>query len=170
VSFCAAADRALKRLGRRRAETLRRVTGDPPAGTCGWRVRPAAPRDRDAIARLWNEVDFDEAPTLFRKGMEEVQRGATEADILVAEDGAGVVRGFVFVQVAGDCLLGKFIAVSRAARGRGCGRALILAGHELARARGARTAVCTVWPESGVLPFYEKTGYREIGRVMEAEL
>jgi GNAT superfamily N-acetyltransferase len=135
-----------------------------------WRVRSATLQDAEAIARLWDEVNFDEAPALFRSGLEEVRRGLTESQTLVAENDAGAVQGFVFLHVAGDTLLGKFIVVSRAVRGRGCGRALILAGHELARARGAKTALCTVWPAGGALPFYEKTGYREVGRLLQAEL
>ena len=93
-----------------------------------------------------------------------------DGHVLVALDDASRVVGFVCIDVKGDMQLGLYVIVAQDVRGYGIGKALIEKGHELAKKEGARVSICQIWPQSGVQRFYENSGYKEIGRVLMAEL
>jgi GNAT superfamily N-acetyltransferase len=138
-----------------------------------WKVRPATSDDEPVVRCLYEEGErvFDNAPAIFRRRvLDEILRELGEGSVLVAEEESGAVKGFNRIRVCDGFLLGLNVVVSKDARGNGCGQALIDAGHELGRSQGARSAVFTMWPGANLSSFYEKCGYREVGRVMLAEL
>jgi GNAT superfamily N-acetyltransferase len=136
------------------------------------RIEKARASDERAIRALYAEGEdyLKDAPANFRDGSaDRVLEQAAKGLVLVAREDIRV-QGFVCIGIEGQYQLGLYLIVSKEARGSGIGLALVKAGHELAKLRGAKLSICQIWPQSGVQQFYEKAGYREICRTMEAVL
>ena len=156
-----------------------------------WSVRPADEDDVEALARLWHEADELHArisPGFFRRA--DAERGRQRAAdalrdigdgghevIFVAGDGAGEVRGACHLQIydtpAGHTMVPErrghveTLIVARQFRRAGCGRALMQAATEWARARGAGQLLLTVWAgNESAERFYAALGYRTISQVL----
>jgi GNAT superfamily N-acetyltransferase len=138
-----------------------------------WDVRAATWDEIPSIRCLYHigQKAFETAPDVFKTGsVEDVLREIPDGRVLVAVTKDGQVGGFARTRLAGDQLFGLNVAVAPAFQGNGVGRLLVLAGHDKARTDGAKRSSFVVWPPSGVQPFYEGLGYREVGRLMVKEL
>lgn len=120
----------------------------------GGSVGFAAPADRDAIAR-----SLDAELDLVRRG---------HHLLAVVYDGNEVVAmGFLWGR--GNPLFAHWRTVMRLmvhpeVQGRGIGSRTLAALHDMARADGCEHLVLSVRGDEGLEPFYERHGYREIGR------
>ena len=163
-----------------------------------WSVRIADERDVEALARLWHEADELHArlsPGFFRRAdaergrqraadtLRDIDEGGHEAVFVagVAGDATGEVRGACHLQIydtpAGHTMVPErrghveTLIVSRRFRRAGCGRALMHAATEWARARGAGQLLLTVWAgNEPAARFYEALGYRTISQVLGTDL
>jgi lactoylglutathione lyase len=128
------------------------VADRPADGADTVRVeRHAGPRDE--LRPLFREAE-DSAPEL------DAYLDAGEVLVAVVEDR---VVGHLQLVEAADADAGeiKNMAVERAHRGRGIGRALIAAAVDDSRARGrARLTVATAAADVGNLRFYQRAGFR----------
>lgn len=160
-----------------------------------WSVRPAGEGDVEALARLWHEADELHArlsPGFFRRAdaergrqraaeaLRDIDEGGHEA-IFVAGDASGEIRGACHLQIydtpAGHTLVPErrghveTLIVARQFRRAGCGRALMQAATEWARARGAGQLLLTVWAgNESAERFYAALGYRTISQVLGTDL
>jgi len=75
----------------------------------------------------------------------------------LARNERGVAIGTVRLDLGANGKVGR-LAVLASERGQGVGRALMLALHELARARGLARVWCHA--QISAVPFYESLGYR----------
>ncbi len=165
----------------RRQSGVRRA---PPAAGDHFTVRPVEEADFPAAAALCAESAAHHAsiqPRFFRAaGGRLPPRGKNRA-LLVAVDESGVVRGLVALQIAetpDDPLLRPLrrahvdeLVVARAARRRGCGRALIDAARGWAREQRADQLVLTVWDGNDAAErFYAAAGLRQVSRVLVDDL
>jgi ribosomal-protein-alanine N-acetyltransferase len=128
-----------------------------------WRVRPATPRDKDAIIAVEAEA-FASASWGARAvadGMKE--RGV---DILVATRGDSLEpSGFIFWRRAGDEAEILSIGVARAARRQGCARALLSEIVEKARGGGVRSLFLEVdVANAAAAILYQSAGFEKVGR------
>lgn len=135
-------------------------------------ARPATPADAPDIARIYNEGIADRVATFET-------RPRTPDDILAWFDG---VHPIVVVEDEGrvvawaatstyrlrECYAGiaEFsVYVAREARGKGAGRAAMLALIEVAEAAGFWKLVSRVFPENTAsLALLRSVGFREVGR------
>ncbi|GHO78484.1 GNAT family acetyltransferase [Ktedonobacter sp. SOSP1-85] len=130
--------------------------------------------------RMPDRVEVREQQTgELAKGLRDIiQR--EDAAILMAEQADGII-GFVEVYLREDEVHPLRVAhrygyvqslfVTEACRKTGCGRALMQAAHDWARARGAIELQLESWDfAAGPLRFYEKLGYRTVKRQMVVTL
>jgi ribosomal protein S18 acetylase RimI-like enzyme len=117
-------------------------------------LRPVA--DREALVPLLLEAD--ESEPVLRTYLD-------EGDLYrIVADGQEV--GAVLLIAEGDGLEVKNIALAKAHRGRGLGRAAIDAVAALARDAGAaRLLVGTADSSIGTIAFYRRVGFRDAGRL-----
>jgi ribosomal protein S18 acetylase RimI-like enzyme len=88
--------------------------------------------------------------------------------LLVAIDGSGNIVGFTAVHVREGEMFLLFVHPEHA--GRGVGRALLDAAHEVLRAAGCREAFLYTHEENErALAVYEAAGYRRDGSVRESD-
>lgn len=122
------------------------------------RIRPATEADLEAMARIEKESFSDPWSKWTLRGM--IQRGGA----LVATLGDSLV-GYLFEHSAahqGEILN---LAVERAHRRRGVGRALLEAALENMRPRGVRLVFLEVRESNlGAQRFYQRLGFRQVGR------
>jgi GNAT superfamily N-acetyltransferase len=123
-------------------------------------IRPATALDHSTFARLFVELDVDEAPWNEARFAAEMV-----ATTLIAED-QGQPVGYAFFRIVGDDVHVSQIAVAPGARRRGVGYALFNA-----IAQRARRETCTGWSlnvkrsNTGAIAFYEGFG---LSRVYES--
>ncbi|MCK8465237.1 N-acetyltransferase family protein [Aliiroseovarius sp. S1339] len=139
-------------------------------------IRPATKADVPAIQALWNFAIRETLITFnsVGKSPDEVAKAIAEFDaFLVAED-AGQVIGFAalfpFRSGVGYAQTKEHsIMLSAEARGRGLGRALMVALEDAARALGVRSLIAGVSASNpdGV-PFHAAMGFTTVGRVKQA--
>jgi ribosomal protein S18 acetylase RimI-like enzyme len=133
-------------------------------------VRPATPRDLEALVRLLDvlfslEADFTPDAERQRRGLGALLADPARGVVLVAERGglvAGMVTGQVLVSTAegGPAVLAEDLVVEEAARGLGLGRALLDALEHWARARGANRVQLLVDEENlEALAFYRRLAW-----------
>jgi phosphinothricin acetyltransferase len=142
-------------------------------------IRRATPADASAIAALWNPYIRDTAVTFnaAEKTPDDVaamirDRDAAGHATFVAEEAA--LLGFAsYAQFRGGVgyatCMEHSILLAPGARGKGLGRALMLALCDHARAAGAHQMIAGVSAENpdGVA-FHARMGFSEIARVREA--
>ncbi len=154
----------------------------------GVSVRPAAPGDEEAVARLVERLKIlnEELDQHFKvvDNLEDVAREyvkatleSSNAFILVAEE-AGNIVGFVRVEVV-DRLFYKprlkavvtDIYVAPRARGRRIGALLLEKAAEEARKRGARI-ISAVYPVNNEIArsFYERLGFKTLQEEVYREI
>jgi ribosomal protein S18 acetylase RimI-like enzyme len=132
-------------------------------------VRPALPRDEDAIVALWRACGLvasyndPAADLLFAK------EGAC-SDVLVAEDETGGICGSVMVGHDGHRGWLYYVAAAPDARGRGIGRLMVQAAEEWLRERGVVKAQLLVREtNTPVIAFYENLGFETAPRTVMAK-
>lgn len=135
-------------------------------------IRPAVPRDTDAIRALVRDaysrwvVRLDREPSPMRDDY--VQRIADGQVWVLEEDGELV--GLVVLKDGPEALLLPNVAVAPAAQGKGYGRQVITFAEEEAKRRGydeIRLSVNALMVENLVL--YQYLGFIEIGRIHHQE-
>ena len=147
-----------------------------------WRIRPAAPADREWILSIVPRLhEFGPPPWRPVARMDAAEIGAVaaalddprdDAAVLVAEDASGspasraTPRGFVYVVTAADFFTGEShghvfdIVVARDGEGRGAGRALLEAAERWARERGYRLLTLNVFVgNERAREVYERAGF-----------
>lgn len=142
-------------------------------------IRDATPADAAALADLWNPWIRDTAITFNpqEKTPADIAQmiAARQSDghaFLLAED-AGLLGFATYAQFRGGAgyatCMEHTVILSPAARGKGVGRALMLAIEDHARARGAHQMIAGI---SGENPqgraFHAAIGYRELAVIPEA--
>ena len=138
------------------------------------RSRPLEPRDRQAVARILDNVgNFSAAEqTVALELIDAWLAGGEASDYMcwVLED-AAAVQGYVCI---GPTPLtdGTFdlywIAVDPAAQGRGYGQALTRLAEDEARARGGRLLIIETASQDTYAPtvrFYERAGYELVSTI-----
>lgn len=139
-------------------------------------IRPATPEDAPAIAAIWNAVIRDSLATFTT-----VEK---DPDAIAAQIKAGAPWWVACLnnRVQGHATFGQFrggpgyahsmehsIHLSKEAKGRGMGRALMAALEDHARATGVHIMIAGVSSENPEgLAFHSRLGYRECGRVLQA--
>lgn len=137
-------------------------------------IRPAASRDAQAIAAIWNHVirETTQTFTTAEKDPSALAVQIIDQPCFVGET-AGEVVGFV---IYGQFRSGPGYAhtvehsihVAQAARGAGLGRALMDAAEAHARRAGIHSMIAGVAGENaGGAAFHAALGYREIARLPE---
>lgn len=140
-------------------------------------IRPATPADRERVVALASrledfglpgnvpphEVAAGEARTLHA-AFDDMPAGAA---LLVAEDSSGTLLGAVFLERKIDYFTERphghvgILAVTRAAEGRGVGRALLQHADSWARASGYDRLTLFVFDDNRrARALYERAGYR----------
>lgn len=135
-------------------------------------TRAAIPEDADAIAAIYNEGIEDRIATFETRlrSAEDIRGwfGDSRFPAVVVED-AGQVIAFASTSLyrPRDCYAGiaeYSVYVARAARGRGAGRAALLALFEAAEAAGFWKLVSRIFVEnSASRALMQKVGFREVG-------
>lgn len=137
----------------------------------GWTIRQYEPgRDEQAVYRTVEDA-FNEWPDRPPVAYEDWaamilgRPGFAPWQLLLVETDDGAVVGVASLAVTanGQGWIEQ-LAVSRACRGRGLGRALLAAGFAATRTHGARTAVLTTDSRTGALDLY-----LHVGMVVTAE-
>jgi GNAT superfamily N-acetyltransferase len=136
-----------------------------PEPTAAPAVRPATPADYELFARIFVELKVDD-PTPSR----EIWQKEIEPTTLVVEDEAGRGAGYIFVQVLAGLGYVRHIVIDPARRGRGYGKALMLAVAKRLRAEGCAQWCLNVKPDNavalalyqglGMAPQYHSTAFR----------
>jgi phosphinothricin acetyltransferase len=135
------------------------------------KIRPAEPRDAEAIAAIHNQGIAERQATFETR-----ERTAADVEMqmigtlpfLVAEDDGRVV-GWAKLSPFSEreCYAGvneASIYLDRAARGRGVGRALLSALEDAARATGHWKIIGLLFPENTAsVALFRAAGYREVG-------
>lgn len=123
-------------------------------------VSDAGPRDAKAIAALH--------ALSFRRGWSDGEVERLLLDDNVVADRALLARavvGFVLARWAADEAEILSIAVDKAARGRGLGRALLHRNLQRLAGLGVRTVFLEVGADNGpALALYERMGFAEVGK------
>ncbi len=142
-----------------------------PPVTCPLSTRHATPADAAAIAEIYN-AGIDDRVATFET------RHRTQADIETWFDGVhpvvvvevdGEIAGFASTSTyrPRDCYAGiaeYSVYVARSARGRGVGRAAMLALFDAAREAGYWKLISRIFPEnSSSLRLMRSLGFREVG-------
>ena len=153
-------------------------------------IRPALPRDYDAILPLAGEVHAQHAaalPTVFRTDACALPRAYFDellandtATIYVAEVGDAIVGFAIFtvfeappyeILVPRRIAFVESIVVTLAHRGKGIGRGLMQAAIAWGRARGAHSLELAVWEfNREAIAFYEHLGLASVQRTMGLDL
>jgi L-amino acid N-acyltransferase YncA len=151
-----------------------------PEGDEGWRVRPAVPRDAEALARIYNHyvratiITFEEedvAPREMESRVREVE--AASLPWLVAENGAGAVAGFAHASKwKGRCAY-RYSAevtvyVDPDGRGRGAGASLYASLISMLRERGVHVLLAGIaLPNEASVAIHEKFGFEKVAHLKE---
>jgi len=165
----------------RRSSGVKRA---PRTASDSWTVRAIEDSDLPAAAALCAESAAHHAsiqPKFFRAGGGRLPARGKNRTSLVAVDDDGLVSGFVSLKVhdtPDDPLLRPLrrahvdeLVVARAARRRGCGRALLEAARKWARAEGADQLVLTIWEGNDAAErLYRAAGLRQVSRVLVDDL
>ncbi|GAA1230350.1 GNAT family N-acetyltransferase [Oryzihumus leptocrescens] len=136
-------------------------------------VRPAEPRDHDAVGALTVRAYVDDghipADADYTVRLADAGGRAADALLLVAVDEDDEPVGTVTFAVAGSPMAElsregeaefRMLAVSPRARGRGVGEALVRACLDEARRAGARTVVLSTQPRmTAAHRIYERLGF-----------
>ena len=125
------------------------------------RIRPLAPADVDAVARL--EAEAFSTPWSAQTFRSLAERSGPV--LLVAESPELPVTGYAVLWSFGDQAELANIAVAPGCRGRGVGSALLDAVLAAARERGAREVFLEVRESNQTArAMYERRGFQQIGR------
>src|SRR3954454_18022954 len=128
------------------------------------RVRPAEPRDLDALVALEQQV-FD-TDQLSRRSLRRFLR-VPSAELLVAEERGGGLAGTAIVLFRPHSAVARLysIAVAPHMGGRGVGSMLLNAAEAAAIERDATSIRLEVHETNhAAIARYRKSGYREFGR------
>lgn len=148
----------------------------PDSATHHIMVRPATPDDADFVLALVPQLlAFGPPPWRSRRQMTDtdalvigraLQGLSAGATVLVAEDTAGKLLGFIHVSgepdyyTRGECGHIADIVVAPEARRRGVGETLIAAAEQWARAKGYSLLTLNVFIENdNARALYERTGF-----------
>jgi ribosomal protein S18 acetylase RimI-like enzyme len=135
----------------------------PPAPKPQLKIREAAPRDAEAIAALLGELGFPNDGTDVRKRLAALTK-AGEPPLVADEDGPiGCLTWHVTPVLHRPTAVGRvtMLAVTKKARGRGVGTALLQAAEERLRKAGCALVEVTSNIElGGAHEFYKDRGYR----------
>ena len=142
--------------------------GEPEALEAGIRVRVAGRADAGAVARLLAGLGY---PASLEAASARIGRLAgSSADAVFVAEWRGDIHGLATVHIVPlfhrDASIVRItsLVVDPAARGRGVGRALLLACDEVALANGAeRVEVTSGERRSGAHAFYERLGFARQG-------
>lgn len=140
----------------------------------GLRVRAATPADAEAIARIWNEGIEDRVATFETEprttdGIAAWMRAKEPRypTVVVESDGRVIAWAAASMYRPRECYsgVGEFsVYVERAARGRGAGRAAMLAFIAASEAAGLWKLVSRVFLENTAsLALLRGVGFREVG-------
>lgn len=137
-------------------------------------TRRATPGDEASVVALLRQLlsDRPERAPLWGPAFRELLAGE-RGTALVAEDETGVLGVITLswnyaVRYGGEYAAIEELVVDAAARGKRVGAALVEAGIEAARQRGAAELVLYARPENQ--PFYEKAGFAYFGPGLLLEL
>jgi len=142
-------------------------------------LRPAESRDGGAILAIWNPIIRETIITFSseEKTAESLSemiaaRRAAGHEFLVADDGGRVLGFATYAQFRGGNgyahAMEHTIILGAASRGRGVGRALMVAIEAHARAAGAHRLVAGVSGENAAgVSFHEALGFRTLTRISE---
>lgn len=138
-------------------------------------LRDATPDDAAAIAAIWNPIIRETVITFYP-----LERSAEEiAAMIAARQGAG--RAFLVAEEGGSCLgfasydqfrpgpgnarsMEHTINLAPEARGKGAGRALLLALEDHARAAGHHLMIAAIsGSNTGSISFHEALDYIHVG-------
>lgn len=138
-------------------------------------IRIATPEDYDVAGQVTEEAyssSYSGLSPAYLQSLRDVAARIELGDVWVAEDGAGVIVGTVWVPRPGETLSElaqegeldfRQLAVAPAARGRGIGEALTRHVIALAAERGAVRVVMNSGPEMlGAHALYAKMGFRRL--------
>jgi ribosomal protein S18 acetylase RimI-like enzyme len=106
------------------------------AGEVGLLIRAAVLDDLPAVLELWQSADVKPTPTDDLAALQALV--AHDPEALLVVDDAGLIAGSLVAGFDGWRANFYRLAVRPSHRGRGLGRALLLAAAERLRARGAR--------------------------------
>jgi ribosomal-protein-alanine N-acetyltransferase len=135
-------------------------------------VRRLEPRPPALVLRRAGREDVDRVLEIEKEGFlhpwsrELVERELdhTWSRLLLAEDPAGAVVGYIVFWIVHDEVHVLNVATSLAARRRGVGRALMEASEEEGRLLGARLSTLEVRrSNAAAVALYLALGYRQIG-------
>ena len=120
--------------------------------------------DADRVAALSGELGYPTTPERIAARLRAIE-GHPDARVFVAQDGEGVVRGWVHVyghrqlESEGAAEVGGLV-VDSAWRGRGIGRSLMAASESWARERGyTRVTLRSNVVRAEAHRFYQNLGY-----------
>ena len=125
-------------------------------------IRRATASDASDIARVVNAAFQVERE--FRHGDRTSPaeiRALLEKDPILVADVHGAIAGVVHVRVTGSVGYFGMLAVDPQASGAGLGRSLLDAAEEHCRRAGCSTMTLSTGEErTGIIPWYERRGYR----------
>lgn len=143
-------------------------------------IRPVEPADLPAILAFWNPI-IRETTIIFSSeerteqslGAMIATRRAAGREMLLAEAAGAVLGIATYDQFRGGLgyvhAMEHTVMLAPSARGRGVGRALMLAIEDHARVRGAHTMVAAVdAANAGGIGFHERIGYVRVGYLPES--
>jgi GNAT superfamily N-acetyltransferase len=151
------------------------ATDQPQTGPT-FQIRPARPGDLPALSSLTVRLAEFPIPT-WRTGAQVIDAeraavtqalaaGSPDAPIFVAEDKAGRVFGFAYLETHQDYFTGRFhahvsiLVVAGTAEGRGVGQALLAAAEAWDRERGDPFITLNVFAQNvRARALYERLGY-----------
>jgi ribosomal protein S18 acetylase RimI-like enzyme len=123
-------------------------------------IRPAGPADRAAVIETWGAAGLTRPWNDPVEDFDRALEGATSTVLVGLDDGRVIAtamagedghRGWVY-----------YLAVSKDARGRGLGRAMMAAAEDWLRARGAvKVQLLVRESNASVIGFYEALGYED---------